>query len=373
MSKRRILFVIRYHYLRRTGGAELQCWMLAKEFARRGWDVHYLSENDRPDAPRELDGVTLHYLPENPVWHDSNRAGVERVMRELQPDVVYNRVYNLYTALAVEFAPKHTVTVWAAAAAYDGRILGLFADMWQTKSLKQYLILLPEVFFIRARARRWALRAKLQLAQSLEQAERLRRHGFRPELLRNSIEFGETNLQTHNGRPVVLWVGSVKKYKRPEIFYELARRCQDLDCEFVMAGEVQDEQSREPLERAQRELKQFRYAGFVAPELIGKLYDRAHLFVSTSRAEGFANTFIQAWLRGIPVVSLDVNPDQLLSTGGLGAAASTVDVLEQKLREFIQRPDLRRESGARAREFTLKEFNLHANVDRLEELIRARM
>lgn len=370
----RILFVTPYHYLRRTGGAELQAWMLAREFSKRDWDVHYLSENDRPDAPQELDGVRLHYLPEEPLHFLANRSKVRQVIEKLNPDVVYNRVYGQYTSYAMQFAPKHAITIWAAAGAHDGQITTTLGELWQTKSLKQYILLVPRTIIMRRFARSGALKAKLVLAQSPEQLEILKERGFKPELLRNSIEHTDSvKPQSHEGRPVVLWAGSVKNWKRPEIFYDLARRCQDLDCEFVMAGEIQEEQCRGPLDRAQRELERFRYVGFVAPELIGKLYDRAHLFVSTSRAEGFANTFIQAWLRGIPVVSIDVDPDHLLSTGGLGAAAGTVDELEQKLREFIQSPDLRRESGARAREFTLKEFNLHANVDRLEELIRQRM
>lgn len=170
----------------------------------------------------------------------------------------------------------------------------------------------------------------------------------------------------------MLWVGSIKKWKRPELLWELARRCQDLECQFVMAGELQDELSKEPLAQAERELSNFHYAGFVSPDQICKLYDKAHVLVSTSRAEGFPNTFTQAWLRGIPVLSLDVNPDGLLTNGGLGAHATDMDGLEQKLRNLLANPELRKQIGQRAQEFAKKEFDLQANVDKLEELIRAK-
>jgi glycosyltransferase involved in cell wall biosynthesis len=366
----RIVFLTRYHFLRYTGGAEMQCWMLAKEFARRGWDVHYISENSRPDAAEKLDGITLHNLPEESPWHDSNRDAVKKLLNELNPDVVYNRVFSLYTAHAMDFSPKHAVTIWASAAAHDGQITTTLPELWQTKTLRQVVALIPRVIYIRSKARSGALRAKIQLAQSQQQVTNLRSRGFSPVLLRNSLENTTAAPHDHDGPCSVLWVGSIKKWKRPELFWELARRCQDLNCEFVMVGELQDELSKEPLAHAERELRSFRYAGFVLPESIGEFYDQAHVLVSTSRAEGFPNTFTQAWLRGVPVLSLDVDPDKLLSDGGLGAHVTDLDGLEQKLRDFLADPELRKEVGRRAQEFAKKEFDLQANVDRMIELIR---
>lgn len=370
----KILFVTQYHYLRYTGGAELQCWMLAREFARRGWDVHYVSENNRPDAPRELDSIRLHYLPELPHWRDGNRRQLADVFEKVQPDVVYNRVFNLYTHHAMTLAPREAVTVWASAFVHDGSVTATLPELWATKSLKQFLVLVHRTLTIRARARRAALAAKIQLAQSNEQIEILRSRDFAPVLLRNSFEFpADMQVQTHDGKPLVLWVGGVKQRKRPELFYELARRCQDIDCEFVMAGELQDEQSKQPLAAAQRELKNFRYAGFVPADIVGKLYERAHVFVSTSQSEGFPNTFIQAWQRGVPVLSLDIDPDGLLSDEGMGVLVQNMNDMESQLRGMLADPQRRRVMGQRAHDVARREFNLEANVNRLEEMIRAKM
>lgn len=366
----KILFVTQYHYLRYTGGAELQCWMLAREFQRRGWDVHYVSENNRPDAPRDLDGIRLHYLPELPNWRDGNRAGVAKVMNDVKPDVVYNRVFNLYTAHAMNLAPESAATIWASAFIHDGSKWATIPELWETKSLKQFSVLVHRTLYIRSQARKAALRARIQLAQSNEQVTVLQGRGFNPVLLRNSFEFPvDMKTQTHEGKPLVLWVGSVKQRKRPELFFDLAKRCADLDCEFVMAGELQDEQSKLPLEKAQRELTNFRYAGFVPPEIVGKLYERAHIFISTSQSEGFPNTFIQAWQRAVPIISLEIDPDGLLSREGLGELALNMDEMERKLRALLNDPNRRREIGHRAHEFSKREFNLQANVNKLEELI----
>jgi glycosyltransferase involved in cell wall biosynthesis len=370
MSKGKILFVTKYHFTRHTGGAELKCWIIAEEFARRGWDVHYVSENDRPDKPRELAGVKLRWLPENPNWRTCNRDGLARVMREVNPDVVYNRVFDLYTAHAVELAPKRCVTIWAAAAALDGSIWPYIKAMYEARPLRQFLVKFPQALYVRNRALKAARRATLALVQIEEHGEVLRKQGIQPELVHNNIVIGEEDkVQTHEGTPTILWVGSVKPWKRPEIFFELCKRCADLEARFVMIGQVYSPQSEAHLKIAQRELRNFEYAGFVPPDRIREFYRKAHVFVSTSLAEGFPNTFTEAWMVGVPVLSLDVNPNNMLTSGGLGVYVTNVDELERELRKLLAAPDLRREIGARAREFTLKEFDLKANVTKLEKLI----
>ncbi len=86
-------------------------------------------------------------------------------------------------------------------------------------------------------------------------------------------------------------------------------------------------------------------------------YQRARL------AEAFPNAPVQvlpnfhptppdcgrnAWMRRVPVVSLRVDPDELLSTGGLGAVTGDEDTLYERVAALLADPDRCAAIGARA-------------------------
>ena len=39
---------------------------------------------------------------------------------------------------------------------------------------------------------------------------------------------------------------------------------------------------------------------------------KSKILINTSSFEGFPNTFVQAWANGVPVISLKVDPDNII-------------------------------------------------------------
>ena len=373
-GKPRFLFVIQHHISRVTGGTEMQAWMLAAELARRGWDVHYASEMNDVPVPAVLESVTLHGLPENPDYWRGNREPLRRLMERLRPDVIYTRVFSRYLGYAVMDAPPGAFTVWSTAARYDGYAWPYLAyGLRGTRGLS-FFRRLPVHLYHNHLARFGRKHAHLILAQQSEQQRDLARLGIPSEILRNShLPVPENNLQRHESPPVVLWVDTVKQWKRPEVFIELARRCQDVSAEFLMIGRIEHDHYKKLLAAAARDLSNFRYGGFVPPAQVPEVFRRAHLHVKTSQPlEGFPNTFVEAWLHGVPVVSLETDPEGFLNEQHLGACLPSVDAMEQTIRHLLSHPDRRREIGLRARQFAEREFDLKNNVDRFERLLAAR-
>ena len=103
-------------------------------------------------------------------------------------------------------------------------------------------------------------------------------------------------------KDLVLWVAVIKPLKRPELFLELARDLPQLRFRLV-GGPGKNVECHDAAQEVAATLDNVECTGFVPYADVGAQFDQARIFVNTSDFEGFPNTFLQAWARGIPTVS----------------------------------------------------------------------
>ena len=116
----------------------------------------------------------------------------------------------------------------------------------------------------------------------------------------------------------VLWVARAEPWKQPERFLELAAAFPQERFVMVCPPAESDPALARRTQREAARLPNLEFRGFVPYPEVEELFARALLFVNTSRAEGFPNTFVQAWKHGTPVLSLAVDPEGALGEHGLG-------------------------------------------------------
>ena len=168
----------------------------------------------------------------------------------------------------------------------------------------------------------------------------------------------------------VLWVANPRPVKRPEILFELARRAPHL--QFAIAGGALPgmESYYETIISEAAKLPNMSILGSIPYAQVGAVFDRARLFVNTSSMEGFPNTFLQAWARGVPVVSF-FDPDSLTRRLNLGRAVGTTEEMSEAIEELIRDEPLRRSMGQRAREFCIAQFSASQVANRYLDLLRS--
>jgi glycosyltransferase involved in cell wall biosynthesis len=126
----------------------------------------------------------------------------------------------------------------------------------------------------------------------------------------------------------ILWVGNSAAKKRQEIFFELAKLLPERI--FAIALNLSDKKRFEKAKNEAQKIPNIYFLGTVPPVEMEHWFSRTKLLINTSMIEGFPNSFLQAWMNGVPVVSLNIDPDHIISVHNLGYLISDQNSLEKK-------------------------------------------
>jgi glycosyltransferase involved in cell wall biosynthesis len=166
----------------------------------------------------------------------------------------------------------------------------------------------------------------------------------------------------------ILWVSTMRRLKQPEAFMELARMFPQYQFKMVGgAGAKAEERSYfESLKGQASYLPNLEFAGFIPYAEIDSHFDQASIFINTSEFEGFPNTFLQAWARGIPTVSF--LKGKTTQTGhGPDWSVESVEDMAEAVRQLMNSPDIR----ARRGETCLAHYQAHHSQDAVVNQYRA--
>ena len=101
-----------------------------------------------------------------------------------------------------------------------------------------------------------------------------------------------------------------------------------------MAGKESNKEFRTRFLELTKTVQKLRYVGKLSLEEMDACLAEATLFVNTSlQRDGFSNTFIRAWLRPVPVVSLNFGPYGINTT--YPVLSKTIDNLEREIRALL--------------------------------------
>lgn len=159
-------------------------------------------------------------------------------------------------------------------------------------------------------------------------------------------------------RKTILWIARLDEWKQPELFIKLAGRMPDES--FVMVGPPSetDPVDLSSLQPGLSGLHNLRWLTQVPFADTVTLFEEAKLFINTSRAEGFPNTFLQAAACGTPIVSWAVNPERILDRYQIGYCADRDwDRFEAYIRLLCGNTSLRERMGENGRRY------VHAHHD----------
>jgi glycosyltransferase involved in cell wall biosynthesis len=347
-----------------VGGESVQQTLLARALARRGHDVSMVvADHGQPDGARwgpirvfkaYRPGAGLPVLRfVHPRW-----TGLWSAASRADADIYYTSCAGMQVGLLALFCHRYgKQLVFRTASDADcdrSRLLVRFArDRW----LYAYGL----------------QRADAILVQSAAQAEGLwRSYGLSGRVARMLVDAP----QPAASRDIdLLWVSNIRHEKRPDRILDLATTLAEASIHMVGG----------PLPGARRLFQVVRDTTSARANVVfhgplsywdaSDLYGRAKVLVNTSDVEGFPNSYLQAWIRGVPVVTL-IDPDGVIEREGLGIAVRSPTSLPGAIRHLLGDATAWRAASDRCRGFMAREYAedkvLATYVETFEDVMRLR-
>lgn len=335
--------------LKYIGGETVQHVLLARAWRDLGHEVSMIVFDDGQGARRVVDGITCiaaHKrsggLPGLRFFHPRASKLVAGLMAA-DAEVYYQSPAGANTGITAWFC-RMTGRRFIFRVASDsdcekehGRI-----EFWRDRKLYEFGLRRADVI-----AAQTGVQAKMLLEN----------HGLASDVVNMMVEPPERNAVAREKDIDVLWLGNLRSLKRPELVLELARQLPQV--KFMLAGGAcpypWGYTYFDDVKAAAARLPNVIMPGGVRYSDSGALFDRARIFLNTSSIEGFPNTFLQAWIRGVPVVSF-FDPDGLVRRLQLGHVAESIDDMRESIRGLLEVNVYRELIGRRAREFAARDF-----------------
>jgi glycosyltransferase involved in cell wall biosynthesis len=363
--KKKVGVVIPTHWSAILGGAEYQVSLITEQLiADDQLDVTVISRNVDPSFQPEK--YTIKTLKKNRLLGRYSKIfDIRKILSALQetkPDIIYQRSGSAYTGACAWYAQQKKIP-WIWHISHD---LDVMPDIVSHKSwLKRTLNAIEK------KCVEYGIHhASYIIAQTNKQVELLKTYYQRTpdQVIRNFHP--DTEAPIRKGKKIkIIWIANFKPIKQPELFVQLAEELENvIDAEFIMIGNSGNPKQYDQLLNKIKSTKSLTYLGEQPQSKVNELLSESHLLVNTSLLEGFYNNFIQAWIREVPVVTLTVDPDDLIKNEGIGICAGSYETLKTKIVDLASSPELRRKMGQKGKAYVKTNHSMR-NIDKIHEIV----
>jgi glycosyltransferase involved in cell wall biosynthesis len=253
------------------GGAELQSQLLSAELASRSHECHYFAYASTQALPETVEGVHVH------TRHNPTRRAILREIDDLDCDVYYFRnMADIPLAVYTDRLLSGSV-IYNVSHDRQCRPLVALDHTVDTTLFEKVYANLREMFY-----RSLVPSLRNIVVQTRSQQRLLEQNrGIQAPIIGNGQRAPSRDFKKESP-PVVLWLASIKDWKRPELFARLAERCNDLNATFRIVGRPSDQELAAEVRKKARQLDNLEYLGGCTISESDEYIGRASIFVNTS-------------------------------------------------------------------------------------------
>lgn len=357
-GKKKLLFLgAPFDYYK--GGAEYQYKVLEKHL-KKIYDIFYLFRH-----PTNLNNsnylnynykIRKHY--NSHLYTDSHV--IYRLIKKLSPDIIYKRGVNYISAIGVYYANKHNIKMVVH--------IGSQKDVDKSKQFSG----IRSIFdFMDHNVAKYVIKNAGIIICQAEYQDLLLQSNYKKKcnLILPNFHPAPENIINKRLPIKILWIANFKPLKQPELFIKLAGYFQDkLNVRFIMIGRPATNSWQDGILEKIGNVPNLDYKGELSINDVNELLRESHGLVNTSRFEGLSNTFIQAWMRKVPVISLNSDPDDMIKNNGIGFHSGTFEQMVLDVKTLIENETVREMMAEKCQKFALRTFSVE-NVNKFYNLL----
>jgi len=289
------------------GGTEVKQVLIAKELKAIGFNITFLVHDYGQSQIVNCDGITI--IKTTPYGIENKRGSFYRsiysiwkAMQIANADVYFKRAAGPVTGIIALYCKIFKKRfIYAVASSYDIDGGYLRQSSFRDRILHNFGFNVSEKIILQVRE------YKNLLNQSFVMKSIVIPDAFQIPDLEEIVPIDQ--------RKYFLFIGALRPVKRPDIFIELASEFPEN--KFVMiGGPLADIDYYNMIKKRTNKIENLDFLGHVTRDKIGFFISNAIALINTSDREGLPNTVTESWSYGVPVISLNINPDGLIEKLG---------------------------------------------------------
>ena len=357
---KKICFLLGHYFKYSKGGAELQASLIANELIKK-YEIHYIfirPKNLKKNSILKNDNNIHLYTLKNydykifGKFHFLNFNELNKLLYIINPDYIYQRGDRAHLGIAANWCKKNNKKL----------ILGISMDYNCYKkeifNLKTNFLSYPCNIINGFFTLNGIQSTDIIIAQTNYQKHLLKKNFNKDsKIIYNGIPTPNPPFIKENP-PIISWIANIKKLKRPEIFVKLAKEFENINVKFIFAGRPSTGTYQNNIEEKSKKLSNLTYLGEISLQETNELLSKSSLLINTSITEGFSNTYLQAWMRETPVVTLNCDPDAIIKKNEIGYHSKTFERLVKDVKYLIENDKIRKEMGMKARKYVINNHDI---------------
>jgi glycosyltransferase involved in cell wall biosynthesis len=343
-----------------AGGAEVQQIEIAKELKKRGYEISFITYGDKNN---NMETKNIHGFN---ILFGYNRSQVDQLgffrkalciwkkMKEADADIYYHSAGSSGIATLFCRLNKKKIIIRISS---DADVTG--EDILTANIAVNLLNKISKWIDIKL--------SDIIISQNgFQKSELKKRFNIESIIIKNC--FNTVLNLNKKFYDYILWIGMIRSVKQPELFLNIAQYFPEY--KFVMIGGVaEDLDLFNKIKNAARKIENVEFKDFVPHQNIYAYYPKAILVVSTSKTEGFPNIFLEAWSFSTPVVSLNVDPDGIISKYKLGYCSGNFNQMLNDIKTLLKDRELLKSMAENGRKYVELNHDIRKTVDQYENLI----